>query len=228
MAVIESPSKSAVQAEVDPIFAAMRVTLRPLDYTSIQGTMGGKVGGHYRAFAYTSAIAPSANVVLANLRATDPGLLIVVTRVSVVVTVATAVTAQRNDPIGMFIARNYTVEETTNATAATLTGLNARLRSTIMSGPTATVRTTSNAAGMTGGTKTVDSNAVGLAGPNQALVGLGTGWPAQDIFQNEANGAHPIVLQQSEGLVMQWGATTLATGTVVVGVGFCWAEVPAF
>lgn len=228
MAVIESPSKSAVQAEVDPIFAAMRVSVRPLDYTSIQGTLGGKVGGHYRCFVQTSAIAPSANVVLANLRATDPNLQIVVTRVSTVVTVATAVTAQRNDPLNLFVARAYTVAETTNTVTATLTANNAKLRSAIMSPCTAIVQSTSNAAGMTGGTKTVDSNPIGWAGLNQPLAALGTGWPVQDIFQNEANGAHPIVLQQNEGLVVQWGATTLATGTVVVGVGFSWAEVPAF
>lgn len=45
------------------------------------------------------------------------------------------------------------------------------------------------------------AGAAGATGLNQPLAALGTGWPVQDIFQNEANGAHPIVLQQNEGLL---------------------------
>jgi hypothetical protein len=225
MATLDSLLNPGVSAQVDPSFLALRVGVRPLEYQSADKT---KLLGHYRTAFLAAALAPTANAIMAALRWTDPNNLCVPLRIAALVSVATAVTAQRLDPLALFIARGYTAADGTGATAIVTTNNNQKVRAN-MGTSLAALSVTSAAGGMTGGTKTVDANAIGFAGLSgaAAIAGLGTGAPLQDLYSIDAV-KHPVVLGVNEGLLVQWGATTLATGTIVVGFQFEWAEVPSF
>lgn len=226
MATLDSPNTTGVSAQVDQSQLALRTSQRPLEYTNISL---GKTLGHYRVFVQLAAIAPAANAVLAALRWTDSTNYLALLRAWVTVTVATAVTAQRTDPLVLTTARGYTIAETTNATAVALPGTtNQKMRSSMGASITGSLLVANAAAGLTGGTKTSDANPIGAAGfgNGPAIVAVGTGMQAP-LFDLGPY-SHPNVLGTNEGILVSWGTTALATGTVVVGVGFELAEVPAF
>lgn len=229
MTLVESARYPNHTVEIDgPLHDAARATLRPLDHTA-----GSRTLGHYSVFAQAAAIAPAANAQLAALRTTDPSTVVVLLRAYVCVTVATAVTAQRTDPIVLNVARGYTARDATNATAVVVAA-NAQKARTIMGvsivGSAGNIDVASAAAGLTGGTKTADTSAHGAAafGAGGAVAGLGTGMPVTDLYSAINSIRHPIVLGPQEGVIVNWGPTALATGTVVVGVGFEWAELASY
>lgn len=205
---------------------------------AVDGVLGNRwPNGTYRAYGETSAIAPAANGIMAAFRFADVQGIANIIRVWVNVTVVTAVTAQRTDPLRLFFARAYIVRDATNATAIAISTLMQKLRtgmgdSKLIAAAGGNFDVASAAAGVTGGTKTVDTTPIGSKGfgNGPALVGLGTGMEG-DIFNLAAQGSHPISLAPQpsttgagEGVLVQWGGTTLATGTVTVGVGVEWAE----
>jgi hypothetical protein len=224
MSTVDSPTQGGSQ-EVDKTWAAARVALRPLDY--IQYGQGGvqRVLGHYRTVvSITGAGLIAANAVLAAFRYTDPNSQAVIMRVSVDPDVMTAITAQRIDPLLMLKATGYTAAETTSATTIGL-GSSGKMKST-MANCLAAIQIASAAAGMTGGTKTVDAQPLGAA-PLSSLVAIGSGSPGPlDLYKYDALLAHPLVLLQNEGFLVQWGATALATGTLELALAIDWAEVP--
>lgn len=228
MSTVDSVLQSGVSAETDSTFLALRTSIRPLEY---QGTKANpRLLGHYRAFAQSSALAPAANSALGAFRYGDPNSLAVITRIYALLSVVTAVTAQRTDPLIATIARAYTVRDLTNATPVVLTGNNAKVRTSM--GPT-TVGINGNmdvsnlAAGLTGGTKTLDVNAIGAADLAN-LAAIGSGSLSVDLYKWDQLGQHPLVLAAFEGIILSWGPTALATGTVTVGFGVDWAEVASF
>jgi len=212
----------AAQA-VDPTFLAARVALRPLEYAGFGRTLG-----HYRVAASTSAIAPAANSVMMSARWTDQTSLFVLTRLLVGVTVVTAVTAQRQDPIVATIHRAYIVSETTNITSIVPTANNQKMRTSMGTSGAAQLVVASAAAGITGGTSTADAQAFGQTSLSPALIGLGTGVPMQELYVSDSLYGHPPVLTIAEGLKVLWGPTALATGTVTVNLVMSWAEVVLF
>ena len=232
MASIDSVQNPGISLEVDRKFLAARVALRPLDYTAI-----GKNLGHYKAFGQTTAAVQNAASILGALRWPDTDKLCVITRVYACITVVTAVTAQRTDPLLAYITRGYTVNDATAATALTITGNNGKMRSEMGSSllnqgntPTFNLAVTSAAAGMSGGTGTDDSNPFGAAafGAGPALAALGTGLAVTELYRHDRLSDHPPVLIGNEGIRVRWGTTTLATGTIVCGIGFEWAEVVVY
>lgn len=224
MAFVESQGNPGVTAEIDALFKALRTSIRPVDHT-----FQGKVLGHYSEFVQTVAIAPAANAVLGLLRWPDPTNFCVPLRIYTCVTVATVVTAQRTDPLVLVPTRGYTIAETTNLTAVVLSANNQKLR-TNMGSSLAQIGMASAAAGMSGGTKTNDVNAMGAAafGAGPALAALGTGLAITDLYKLDVTARHPLVLANNEGFLLNWGPTALATGTVTVGLGIDWAEVFAY
>ena len=218
-------SIAPAEMAIDPMFLAARVALRPLDYSG-----AGRVLGHYRAAGFTAAGLFTAGVNLANLRFADNASFCVPLRIRASLAVAAIVTGQRLDPLGLFVARGYSAQETTNLTALVLTGSNAKMRTAPMGTTNVTLGVANAAAGLTGGTRAIDSNPIGIAGLSgaAAIAGLGTGLPITELYSAVAAGGHPLVLGVNEGLLLQWGATALATGTVVVGWEVEWAEVVVF
>lgn len=235
MAFLESQAFPGIVEEIDPTFRAGRVSLRPIEYGVPAGIgPSGKYLGHYAQVGTISAIAPAANAILAAFRWADPTNFCLLLRVWFCLQVVTAVTAQRVDALLAFIARGYSARDLTNATAVVMAGNAGKLRSSPMGstlmGVSGNFDVANAAAGLTGGTKTVDANpfgAAGLSGPS-AIAGLGTGVPNTDLYKGDKNGNHPPTFNTQEGVLVQWGATALATGTVTLTVGVEWAEVAYF
>lgn len=225
--IIGSSNQGAIapaELAIDPLFLAARVVHRPYDYTG-----AGRVLGFYRAAGISSAIAPAANGIMANMRYGDTTSFLVLLRLRVGISVVTAVTAQSTPPMVVAHARAYTASETTSIAALTLTGNNAKMRTTPMnSSQVAQFALATVAAGVTGGTKTLDTSSFGIATISPALGAIGSGTPMFDIYKADNNGGHPVVYGGNEGFALSWGSTTLATGTVTVAVEAEWAEVIVF
>lgn len=221
------PLNPQTPAIIDPTFAALRAVLKPAEYV-----VPGFTGGHYRAVGLTSAIANAANAVLADFffQPTNNALVAVIKRIRAHLYVATAVTAQRTDPLVVTFQRSYTAQSTTNATALTLSAHNAKMRTGTMGTPIAKIGMASVAAGITGGTKTADANAFGSAplSGSGAIAGLGTGSGWLDLYKLDDHGDHPPVLAASEGFSVLNGATAIATGTVITAVEVEWLEALQF
>lgn len=211
-----------VEWGIDPTFQAGRVSIRPYDYA-----MAGQTLGHYRVIGQTAAIAPAANSILFNMRWAQPQFFAVLMRLSASITVVTAVTAQRTDPLVATIQRAYTASETTNITAVTPAGNTGKARQNMGSSLMTQVAVASAAAGISGGTRTPDGapfTALQVAG----LGAIGSGLLTDDLIRYDVIGAHPETLSNNEGLTVAWGPTALATGTVIVTFIATWAEVVAF
>jgi hypothetical protein len=127
--------------------------------------------------------------------------------------------------LNLSIARGYTANGT-GGTAATLTGNNNKLRTSMGSSLVGDLRTAS-AAALGAGTKTYDSQAVGLftfGVPATANINL---LPSVLDLYNEVNqGDQPIVLAQNEGLGLR--ATVPATGVWQFSVEIEWSEVNTY
>src|SRR5262249_48738890 len=114
MPTVDSVQNPGISMEVEPTFRAARVSIRPLEYQTLQG----KILGHYRCANQSAAAAFVTSALLANFRWTDPTNFAVIMRVYVaVVDGATAIAAQRIDPLTLTIARAYTANDGTGMTA---------------------------------------------------------------------------------------------------------------
>lgn len=196
---------------------------------------GGGINGQYRAVGVTTAAAPTANSVLLSARFVGgvfpAPVFMVPLRIAVGITVVTAVTAQRTDPLALFVARSYSANESVNVASVTLTTNNAKARTTYPSsvlGANGQLAVATATAGISGGTKTLDATPFGTA-VISGIGALGTGMPMTDIYRADVvHNTQPLVLANNEGFVVSWGGTTLATGTVTVSIEVDWAEVDRF
>jgi hypothetical protein len=137
----------------------------------------------------------------------------------------------------MHVARSYTTGFTTNGTAATLTGNNAKMRTSMATCASIIhILNTSNA-GLTGGTSTTDTDPFVISQIGKVTndnIAAGTAFmPAQSLITIEyepdmGDGSHPLVLAQNEGFLIQNGLVWPAAGTGVVKVEVAWSEVPVF
>lgn len=235
MAFLESQAFPGIVEEIDPTFRAGRVSLRPIEYGVPAGIgPSGKYLGHYAQVGTIAAIAPAANASLAAFRWADPTNFALLLRVWISIQVVTAVTAQRLDAILMSVARGYTVRDLTNANGIVIAANTGKMRTAPMGssliGVSGNFDMANLAAGLTGGTKTLDANPMGFAGLSgaAAIAGLGTGLPNTDLYKGDKQGNHPQFFNTQEGFLVQWGATALATGTITMTVGVEWAEVAYF
>jgi hypothetical protein len=213
-------------AVVEPTFSALRTVLKPHE-TNFPGFNGGQ----YRAVGACSAIVPAANANLLVFRFAPAtgNPIAVLTRLRAHVNIISAVTTQRVDPLVAIAARGYTVAETTNTTVIALGGNNGKMR-TGMGSAIAAIVVASAAAGCTGGTRALDTTPFGACPLNvtaTALTTANTGVPFADVYKADDHGQHPPCFggpAGPEGFVVQWGATALATGTVIVTFEVEWLE----
>jgi hypothetical protein len=212
---------------IDPTHNAARVSMRPLEHVG-----QGKVLGHYYLTAVSGTIAASlgANSELFAARWADSGNLKVLLRLSAGLGVYTAGQTVANPlELEAIIARGWTVNYTTNATAivpgpTAQKARSAGMGTSIYNGlGNISVCTT---AGMTGGTKTLDTAGIGFATyPGNALGVADT----KDLYRwNPASGEHPIILALNEGIVLRNSGAFGAAATYKLGVTIVWAEVPQF
>lgn len=128
--------------------------------------------------------------------------------------------------IDVFPARAFTASDS-GGTAATLTGNNGKLRTSLATTGVSDIRISSTAA-LTAGTRTLDTDSIAnilmavpatttnyqMAGPNEVVYG-----------RNQA-GDYPMVLATNEGIVLQ--ANMPATGTWTISVTVQWDEFASF
>lgn len=126
--------------------------------------------------------------------------------------------------VRLFAARSFTASDT-GGTAATLTGNNNKLRTSMGTTLVTDIRQSATAA-LTAGTRTLDANALG-----QISLSFGTVISVQyvnniTLFGEDVGPEMPYIMAQNEGFVLQ--ATVPATGTWQFGVSTRWAEVAAY
>jgi hypothetical protein len=122
------------------------------------------------------------------------------------------------------IGRTFTASHT-GGTAGTLTGNNAKLRTSMGTTLLTDVRIASTAA-LAGGTVTLDTDGIASAtGSTPATAGTPL-VPPSIIYNIEGGSEFPIVFAQNEGFVIQ--ATVPATGTWTFSVDTKWYEVASY
>jgi hypothetical protein len=216
---IQLQGNSGTVAEVDgTAYRAMRATLRPIDPGALGAYRIAQLSG-------TMAAGLAANSEILHFRWSDATRLCVVTSVIFdgLSGSATAFAAGFGK-IDMLVARSWTADGS-GGSAATITGNNAKQRTSMGSTLLGASRIASTAA-LGAGTKTLDTQAVGQY---SAAFGTGTSvqWvPQFDLFHVDPGGESPLVFAQNEGFVVR--ATVPATGTWQFGVTVAWTEVTAY
>lgn len=213
-------------AEVDGTgFRAFRTRNAPLDVAAL---------GHYQISVLSGAIAAGAgaNTEFFQVRWTDATRLCIPLKLTVTGMRATTAFAAGAIDLTSTIARSWSADGT-GGTAATLTGNNQKMRTSMGSSLMGTIRFPTTAA-LGAGTKTLDAHEIGRitthssGGSGSATPIIGSIYlPYNDLFEQDmADGEHPIVLAQNEGVVVR--ATVPATGVWNIGFNFKWAEIAAF
>lgn len=222
---IQIQGNSGVVAEVDgTTFRALRVTGRPIDYGALGYYGIGMVSG-------TIAAAIAANSEVFQFRWTDTTRFAVIYRLVCSAGMNVAATAAGLFALRAAIARSWSADGT-GGTAATTTGNNQKLRTSMGTSLVGTVRMATTAA-LGAGTKTLDVQDFGAM-----ATGIGTGaittsvnlpiFNQQNLLNVDSTNDHPIVLAQNEGFVIRVGAAGPATMTWHLAVACQWAEVSAF
>lgn len=213
-------------AEVDGTsYRALRTRNAPIDVGSL---------GQYQISVVSGAIAAgmASNGELLHVRWTDATRLCIPLKLECTGMRATTAFAAGAIDIESIIARSWSADGT-GGTAATLTGNNQKLRTSFGSSLMGTVRFPTTAA-LGAGTKTFDSQAIDRI-TTHSSGGVGSATPIigsifltkTELFEQDiADGEHPLVFAQNEGIVVR--ATVPATGVWNIGFTFKWAEVTAF
>lgn len=223
---LQIQGNGGVVAEVDgTTFRAQRVVIRPLDY----GTLG-----YYRISQATGTIAAAlaANGELYQFRWTDATRLCAVMKVVISAGANVAASAAGLVDLGIAVARSFTVAGT-GGTAATITGNNGKLRTSMGTTLLGESRVATTAA-LGAGTKTLDTQGIG-----NVFIGIGTGAITAAsrlqlvdrvaLFDADGEGQHPLILAQNEGFVVKNGATAWpAAMTWGMSVTVVWAELTAY
>lgn len=217
---------SGTVAEIDgTTFRALRVTNRPMEYGAL---------GYYQISTLSGSMAAgmAANGQIWHARWTDATRFCLPLHLSLTGMRTTTAFAAGVIDIKATIVRVWSADGS-GGTAATLTGNNQKLRTSMGSTLMGTIRTASTAA-LTAGTQTLDAQDLGMivthssGGVGAATPIIGSIYlPHRALFdQHPSPGGHPLVFAQNEGLVIR--ATVPATGVWNFGVTFVWAEVSSF
>jgi hypothetical protein len=220
---IQIQGNGGVIAEVDgTTYRALRVTVRPVDYGAL---------GQYRIsmLSGTMAAGLAAASEIFQARWTQNPNLAIIWGVALdgMSGSATAFTAGFAS-FTLTIARVWTADGS-GGTAATLTGNNQKLRTSMATTSMGTIRCATTAA-LGVGTKTLDAQAEGMLSFCMATtisvnylsnIGLYGAMSLED-----GGNPAPIVLAQNEGVVVR--ATVPATGTWQFGVSMAWSEVTSY
>jgi hypothetical protein len=206
-------------ADVDGTsFRALRVANRPVDYGAL---------GFYALNLVTGVMAAglAANAEIFQARWTDATRFCAIFNLGCdgaggIVAFAAGVTK-----FEAMIARSWSADGS-GGTAATITGNNNKLRTSMGTTLFGAIRGSSTAA-LTAGTKTLDSQGIGATIASVGVVAGNVVVPVTEIFSATSNcDNHPIVLTTNEGVIVR--ATVPATGTWTGGVSMKWAELTAY
>jgi hypothetical protein len=216
---VQIQGSSGTVAEVSGTgFRSLKVQQMPLDAGAL---------GIYRKslISGTMAAGLAAGSEIFQFRWTDATRLCAIRRVSLdgLAGSATAFTAGFGK-VDMVPARAFTVDGT-GGTSGTLTGNNAKLRTSMGTSLAAAIRIASTAA-LTAGTKTLDTDPIAQYTFTVGVV-VSAQYATQTVLLGEDVGPeHPLILATNEGFVLR--ATLPATGTWQFGVTVSWAELTAY
>lgn len=218
-------------AEVGAFAAeALHVNSKPVDH----GTLG-----HYRFSVVTGTLAAAlaASAVVFSARWGDTTRFAVITRLRtrfLPLTPFTAGNLTDATSFDLFIGRSFTAAHT-GGTGLTLTGDNQAMRVSMGSSLFSDIRIATTAA-LGGGTVALDAHPIAQSlrkgnRVNPAAATEETIQPTSDGMDCDidvAAGEHPVVLAQSEGLVIRNRTVWPAAGTGILKVEMAWAEVAAY
>lgn len=207
--------------EVDgTTFRAARVTSKPIDYGAL---------GHYRVAATVPlVVTQAANGTLFSFRWGDATRLCVITKIRIGCLQTAAATATIMPSFSMLVARSFSASDSVG-TAVTLTGNNMKKRTSMGTSLVTDIRYSAVAAGLTAGTRTLDTQPV-LVLPTQQTITT----PNATLYSIEqdygiGDGNHPLTLAQNEGFIIQGPSIVFgAAGTANLTVEVSWAEVAAY
>lgn len=191
----------------------------PYDYDTL---------GQYRAahLSGTMAAGLASNAEIFQFRNADATRLVLVNKVFLdgLAGSATAFVAGFAK-VDLLIARSWT-SDGSGGTGMTLTGNNQKLRTSMGTILATTTCRGSSTAALTGGTKTLDAQPIGVFAFTIGTVANVIYAPDRiALFQAIEGNQHPIILAQNEGLVIR--ATVPGTGTWQFGVSIDWVEILA-
>lgn len=203
---------SGVVPEVDTTFRASRVTIRPVEmlgYYSIAGASGALTG-------------VAANGPVFAFRNTGANLLLV-RRISIGFVTTTAFTTAQGLSYSLIKATGFTASDT-GGTSIFTAGQNKHRTSfaNIVSAPD--IRISSTAA-LTAGTRTLETNSMGIVGGSSTAVGTGMG--RTDVLEQDT-GDYPLILAQNEGFVLTNLIAMGAAGVIQLQVNLEFAEATAY
>lgn len=205
---------TGVSASIDALHKAIRVSLKPnesLGWNSI-GAQSGLLTG----VAANGAVFSFRNI------SANP---IIIRRVGIGYLCSTAFTTAQKVDFGLMIVRAFTAADS-GGTAIAIVGNNGKHRSSLAT-PTSVDMRIATTAALTAGTKTLDTNTVGIVGGWVPAAGTIVN-TAQDNLLSHAAGDHPIVLAQNEGINIQNLTLMGAAGVGTLYVNIEFAEVLNF
>lgn len=213
MAIIQSGADSTLLT-IDPTFKAARVVIKPDELTGayqLSLTSGALTTVAANAPIFSFRYAPGTNTVC------------VVKRVSIGYVATTAFGAAQQMGFGLFVARNFSGSDS-GGNAATLTGNNNKYRTSLATTAVTDIRIGSTT-GLTVGTRTLDSQAIGQT--FYWVPGVGTSLVQTELISYDAND-YPLVLASGEGFVINNQVLMGATGVGTAIVNVEWFEANAY
>lgn len=222
---IQIQGNGGTLAEVDgTTFRALRITPRPVDYGAL---------GFYRIsmISGTMAAALAANAELFQHRWSDATRFAVTFRVAISAGANVAATGAGLIAFRLAMARAWTAAGS-GGTRATMTGNNQKLRTSMGTSLVNDIGI-STTAGLTAGTKTIDTQDCGAI-----ATGIGTGAittshslelvDLAELLNVDSASDHPIVAAQNEGWIVRNGPAFPAAMTWHFAISASWAEVAAY
>lgn len=219
--VIGNGVNSSVELQVDPTAQAARVSLRALEWQPTNGTLG----GHYSISAPSGAIGAGGVVSggqIFQLRWNDSAKFFVLKKLKITTSVTTAFAAGQS-VLEAMVGHGSTANGS-GGTAITPNNTSNRLRSTMSPSSIATageIRVSSTGATTAATGQTLEPLGIGSAQMSAA------GTTAQYLFEQRDQGTHPLILNNSDTLVIK--ATTIAgTGVWSFSVDMEWVEAATY
>lgn len=180
-------------------------------------------GGEYRiALASGAVTVVAADAPVFSMRWTNTTLACVVKQVNLLWTMSTAFGTAQDVAFGLYFARSYSVVDS-GGTAATLTGNNAKMKTSFPTSRVADMRIATTGA-LTAGTRTLDTQPLAVKSGGTNTLGLG-GNNALPWEFGILDATQPIILVANEGLVLNNLVLMGATGVMTIRVVVEWSEV---
>lgn len=225
-------ANSNIESQVDPSFQAIRVNLRPTEFTN-----NGLIGGHYfmaANFNNTAGQPATTSQPLFALRWADSRMLFILKRVAVTATIKTA--------FGAAQVIDYDIIKTNSFNTNPTGGNSISLASTAQKARTATM--SGSLLGLEGAIQISSGSPLAIpsgimdtqpfgyvisALQTAATAAFSIVTPSyQSLYELRDFGQHPMIFGPNEGFIIRNGDAYGATGVVKTGFVIEWMEAPSY